>query len=69
MPRIVDPRRRCLALQDWPEPDRLSWEAAMRGRRGRFSARGLAARLAANFVENTTKAMVAGSASFFIMAG
>ena len=46
MPRIIDPRRRCLALRDWPEPDRLAWEAAMRGRRGRFSARGLAARLA-----------------------
>src|SRR4051794_35515290 len=51
MPRIIDPRRRCLVLQDWPEPDRLSWEAAMRGRRGRFSTRGLAARLAADSVD------------------
>ena len=47
MPRIIDPRRRCLDLKDWPEPDRQAWEAAMRGRRGRFAARGLAARLSA----------------------
>ncbi|MBL6082413.1 tyrosine-type recombinase/integrase [Belnapia sp. T18] len=46
MARIIDPRRRCLDLIDWPEPDRRLWQAAMGSRRGRFSARGLAARLA-----------------------
>ncbi|MFC7477973.1 hypothetical protein ACFQS7_26740 [Dankookia sp. GCM10030260] len=45
MPRIIDPRRSCLDPEDWPEPDRQALAAAMRARRGRFSARGFVARL------------------------
>src|SRR4051794_16083911 len=46
MARKIDPRRRCLPLKEWPEPDQQAWEAAMRAVRGRFSRRGAAARLA-----------------------
>lgn len=51
MTRIIDPRRRCLDLVDWPGPDRRLWEVAMGSRRGRFSTRGLAARLAPASIE------------------
>ena len=53
MARIIDPRRRCFDLVDWPEPDRRLWEAAIAARRGRFSKRGLAARLAPASLEKT----------------
>ena len=29
LPPRNDPARRCLKLRDWPEPDRLAWEAAI----------------------------------------
>ena len=53
MARIIDPRRRCLDLAEWPDADRRLWQAAMSSRRGRFSARGLAARLALATLQKT----------------
>lgn len=51
MPRLVDPRRACLPLADWPAQDRAKWEAALAATHGRFSARGPAARLAPAAIE------------------
>lgn len=53
MPRIIDARRRCLDVEDWPEPDRRLWKTAKASRRGRFAARGLASRLAPATLEKT----------------
>ena len=53
MARIIDPRRRCFALADWPDVDRRLWEAAIAARQGRFSKRGLAPRLAPASLEKT----------------
>lgn len=46
MSRPVDPRRRSLPLEEWPEEDRRRWEAALAPRgRGRITGRSRAAHL------------------------
>jgi len=43
--RLVDPARRCLKRDEWPEQDRAMFDAALQAASGRFSARGHAAGL------------------------
>jgi len=43
--RIIPPERRCIRFINWPEQDRLAFEAALQAARGRFSRRGYAATL------------------------
>ncbi|MBR0661672.1 hypothetical protein [Neoroseomonas oryzicola] len=52
MSRPVDPRRRCLTLDEWPAEDRRRWEAARSPRgRGRISGRSRAAALKPSSLE------------------
>jgi hypothetical protein len=48
----VDPRRRCLPLEEWPAEDRRRWEAALARRgRGRITGRSRAAHLKPTSIE------------------